>query len=241
MHGVTAARFPRDFTPLQIPNIAVWLRADLGATISSGKITRWKNQVPGGDAYDATAPAAGPVYSDNGGLNGTAHVVFDSSALLHWGYSKTSGPKTIVVVIRLDTLNGSGHTVYAIGDGVSASEMIVDLNTYQMTSYIDNQTGVGAMVGHNDALGTTSGHVLLHTYDGSGTATTDYTASMTGVTKTVSSSGAYASTQLSTLGFRRDASLAFLGKISEIIVIERVCDQVEQDQLIAYCRKRYAL
>lgn len=244
MHGITAARKP--FQPTDIPNCVVWLRADLGVVIGTGnRIARWQNQGSGGSAFDGTAHGGtGPLYSASGGLNNQAHIIYDTSAFLDWGYTNYLGAKTIVVVFKMDTIDGSGQTLYVISQAsIGASELIVDLSAYTTITLIDDWVVGGTMFGDSSvALGTTAGHISLHTYDGSGTeGVGNYTMSTDGVSKTVAVSGAYAYASTSAIGFRGNSTFPLKGKISELIVIERVCNAVEQLQLVGYLRNRYAL
>ncbi len=82
----------------------------------------------------------------------------------------------------------------------------------------------------------------VHTYDGSGQATSDYTGSLDGTTKTIVTSGAYGSGALtSSIGARSNASFISVIGLSEIAMWERVLNSTEQGQLAAYVAARYAL
>jgi hypothetical protein len=64
-------------TPRLIPNLGLWLEADVGVTLVGGAVDAWADQ--SGNGRDFTAPAAGnrPAYS--GTLNGLPVLTFDGS------------------------------------------------------------------------------------------------------------------------------------------------------------------
>lgn len=246
MHGITAARKP--FLPTDIPNCAVWLRSDLGV-VSAGAATvqRWQNQAASGAANDATANGGtGPLYVGSGGLNNLPYMNFTAAGVFNWGYTTALGAKTFVLVL-VDTANlgpGTGETVFAIGAGTGAPscEFILDLATYQPSSFVVGwQTGSGNMVGIANVINTATGYIYVITGDGSGNTTADYTATLNGAPATVAASGAYGSASTGAIGSRLPAAFPFDGQLYELIVIERVCSQFEQQQLVGYCRGRYAI
>ncbi len=245
MHSATAVR--KTFDPRDIPGCHVWLRSDLGITTASGALSVWANQGTVGNAGDATqtsAPAR-PTYSVSGGLNGRARISF-SVSYLDWAYAR-SGAKTIMVVLKLTSAPGTGSTVYEIYNPASAlaAEMLIDLGGYQPVSLIDDwasgfNTG---LVGIADALGTSAGHVLTHTFDGVAQLSSSYTASLDGATKTVVDSGTYGSpAAASHIGGRfPSGTFLFTGDLYEILVYNRVLPVSERDQVNSYLKERYAL
>lgn len=235
-------------SPLAIPNCEIWLRADLGITTGGIGVTDWVNQGTVGSAGNAvqhSSSAYEPRYHASGGLNNQAYLQFDGPAGMNWAYTTAPGAKTIIIVLQMTSLPTTGQTVYEIFDSAvttHSSEMVLDLATYQMVSFVDDWVSGGTMFGHNDTLGTGAGHILLHTYDGSGQTAGDYTASFDGVTKTVVASGAYGSVNIgSAIGLRADGSFQLNAKVAEIIMIARKCSGAEQAQLVSYLQTRYAL
>ncbi len=246
--GSNRVRFPPaalPFSPLDIPDCKIWLRADLGLTLTSGNVSTWVNQGTIGSAGDATQGSAGlrPIpHASGGALNSHPYLEFDGGRAMAWAYNVNNTARTALVVARISTLSGVGQTVYYIYDGVSAhSELILDLNTYKKTSVIDHWTSGGTMFGHDDTLGT-SGHILYHEYDGSGQTTGDYAFNFDGTDKTSSASGAYGAPGMgSAIGFRPNATFILVGEIYEVLMWERVLTGGEKADLLAYAQDRYGL
>lgn len=252
--GHTAA-FKGVASPLSIPNAYCWLRSDLGITIGTG-VSTWANQ-RSGISCDGTQATAGkqPAYASSGGLNNRAVLTFNASKALEWALP-LSGAKTVLVVMDQASEPHTGFSIFSIkhdtgGGGVFFSEMITDLATYQYTSYLDGilgGAGPGNMTGHNDTLGTT-GHVLLHTYDGgTWTSTSSYTVYLDGVLKTSTASGldGRVDTDLGSIGARLDSgssiSFGYDGDIYEIAVWNRVLTAVEIKALsLEYAKRIYGL
>lgn len=238
------AAFGSSFTPRSLANCVVWLRADLGITTVSGAVSVWADQATGSanNATQTNAPSM-PTYNASGGLNNAAYLTFTGSSALSWGYVSPTGAHTIMVVMKLTTTNGGGHTAYVIYDGTHTSEMILDLSGYSNTSWVDGwSSGGGSMVGVNDVLGSASGHILLHTTDGLGNATGNYTASLDGTSKTVVTSGAYGAVGTgSEIGARTTGAFTLVANLYEIVVYNRVLSSTEQGKLVAYAKARYGL
>jgi hypothetical protein len=242
---------PAVITPNDLPSCAFWVRSDLGITFQAltTNVRVWANQASTGTAYDLsqTIDLTHQAAYHSGGLNNQPYLSFTTSPFVgyNWSYAAGAGAKTIVAVLRLTSLDGAGHTLYQIynsGSGATC-ELILDLATYSMTSFTDANT-TGNMVGFNDALGTTKGHIHLHTYDGIGSvnSTSSYTGSFDGVAKTLATSGAYGSTGISSaVGVRPNATLPLAAEVYELIVYERVLSAGEQGSLVAYLKSRYAL
>jgi hypothetical protein len=62
-------------TPLTIPNLGLWLKADVGVTLVGGAVNAWADQ--SGNGRDYSAPATRPAYS--GTLNGLPVLTFNGS------------------------------------------------------------------------------------------------------------------------------------------------------------------
>lgn len=240
MHAATAARKP--FDPRDVLGCQVWLRSDMGITTVSGAVSNWTNQGTLGSNGDASQTSAGirPPYS-SGGLNGQPKLAFTAHAL-NWNYAQ-SGAKTVFVVIKLTAAAGTGYTVYEMFGNSLYGEMIVDLNTYQPVSYVDDWSSVTAMSGHAGALGTTAGHVLMHTYNAGGSGTPgNYTATVEEAQKTIVGSGNYANTDgASHIGSRIPGAFSMSADLYEVIVYSRVLPIPESDQVNFYLKALYAL
>lgn len=232
--------------PTDISGCVLWLRGDLGVTLTSSKVSTWANQGTAGSAGDATQTSAGlrPTQS-SGGLNGQTRIAFDATVALEWPYD-VNGASTTLVVVKLGSAPGTGFTIYALKDTsvpAKSAEMIADLNTYQPVSFTDDWTTTTGMVGIADSLGTSVGHAILHTFDGiSSGLTSSYAANLDGTGKTVVSSGAYGGVGASgRIGARAAGTFALNGDLYEIVRYSRVLSGAEQTLLVSYATARYAL
>ncbi len=231
-------------SPLQLSGCLCWLRSDLGITNSSG-VSAWANQGTAGSACDAAQSTAGlrPAYASSGGQNNRATVTFDGTDRLDWA-ADVFDAKTWLIVVKLAATPGTGFTIYETFHIGVVAEMIVDLTTYQPTSFIDNYASGGLnMVGTADALGSATTRYLLHTYnDVDPNTPSSYTATLDGAAKTVVASSVYGSTAASShIGSRHDNSFPLNGIIYEIIIYNRVLNSLEQAQLNLYAKNYYGL
>jgi hypothetical protein len=89
-------------TPLLIPNLGLWLKADAGVTLVSGAVNAWADQSGNGRDFSAPAGANRPAYS--GTLNGLPVLTFDG------GTDYLQGNAASLNIAR----NVSGLTVIAV-------------------------------------------------------------------------------------------------------------------------------
>lgn len=105
---------PRAFSPLDIPNLAAWYRADMGITLNGATVSAWADQ--SGNARHMTQATAGkqPTYTAVG-INGRPSVTFTAgsatamatAAAIHTG----SEARTIIAVYQPTVI---GAVAYAI-------------------------------------------------------------------------------------------------------------------------------
>lgn len=101
---------PAAFEPSQIPQLALWLRADKGvpSIISKNGIDTWKDS--SGNGNDATALPGNNLHLDKVGANnafafdGTKAMLIKDSATMRW-----AGDYTVVIVARSEQKAGAGQ------------------------------------------------------------------------------------------------------------------------------------
>lgn len=97
----------REF-PLTIPNLELWLRADLGVTLTAGKVSNWADQSGHSPARDAVQATAGnqPVVTASS-LNGKPGLTFDGATSNRFMRGALPGifadPWTLVTVSKMAT------------------------------------------------------------------------------------------------------------------------------------------
>jgi len=246
MHAIAAAR--KSFDPRNLLGCVTWLRSDLGITLNGSTVSTWANQVSGVSA-NASQSTAGkqPTYA-TGGLGGQPKLTFAAGQAFTWALD-LAGAKSVMFVLKMTSEPHTGFSVASIkgSTGPLFTEVIVDLSGYKYVTFADD-IGSFNSSGHDDVLGTTSGHVLLHTYSGSAPSSqSSYGAALDGAVKTVVASGAISrgGTDLGSIGGRLDASqngaFLFNGDLYEIIVYNRVLSSQEQIDLFGYAKQLYRL
>lgn len=248
MHGLIVSVQTRKFNPSLIPGCVLWMRSDLGVSITGSKISAWKNQIAGiaGDATQNTA-ALQPGYAIDTGT-GRPKIQFDgatSSRIMPWTFD-FGGAKTIFAVMKKNTL-GTGMTPFQFVKAAASAttEVLLDYNGggYQPVTVIHDYVGSQNSVGHSASLGTTAIRAITSTWDGVSTAATgSYTGKLDNVTQSMLTGGAFAQAATSQIGGRNTSpSFYFDGDIYEIVVYNRVLSVAEQLDLWGYASKLYKL
>lgn len=210
------------------------MRSDRGVRFSGitpPNVTKWENQIKDYSA-DGTQGTGGSQPVLQTGVNGLPCLRFSAGQVLAWtaGYFSAA---TIALVVKMNSEPHTGFSMFVMTDGASFKEFILDLATYSYVSFVD--AAVGQMVGHNDTLGTSLPHAMIHTYDG-----TNYTAILDGAPKTVVTSGAYGGVGTSAIGARSGLTFPSDADFYEIIAYNRVLTSLEQNRLADYLKQRYS-
>ena len=145
-YGVVGA-----FSPLQLPGLALWLRADQGVTLTSGKVSLWADQSGNGNDVVQNTGANQPTLSTNaiGGRSainfaGTTFMTNSNTNIVSAGGS----PYSVLVVakqgtgalftLRQNTLYSatlfSGTNTYVHGDGINTFANITIANSSGTTN-----------------------------------------------------------------------------------------------------------
>jgi hypothetical protein len=78
--GVAGVVFANGFTPKEITGCVMWMRADLGITLTSAKISTWTDQSGAGNHGTQTTAADRPTYTASGGAGGQGYSGWDGAA-----------------------------------------------------------------------------------------------------------------------------------------------------------------
>ena len=209
------------WSPLSLPGIALWLRADLGISLTSSNVTTWTDQV-GGVAFTGSSTGYNASDANFGGL---ASVPLPHSSVLSAATYSIGNPYSIVAVFRSHTSTASeanvlntvtnqvqigvgypGTTYFLYTIGGAASGGTIDTNAHAIIAV--NSTGAGTVY-----------------VDSSSIVLTSHTVASTGTTGLQLNGGSVAGTQLD---------------IAEFIVTSTAMAYVDRHNLCAYLA-RYGL
>jgi hypothetical protein len=219
------------FAPTQLSGCVLWLRADMGITLSSG-VSAWGDQSGAGNGFSQATRGSQPGFSASGGPNGTPYVSFNGTSS---GMS-SSAPVTGITqnwtqfaLLQNNNLTTPSQIIFATGltngwgfDNASGSRGVLNLGTGAQT--------FGSA---------TSNWELWTNWDTSGVNTTCH-VNGSAVTSTGNISPG-AGTGGSTLGADNGgASNWWYGNLGELIVYNRTLTANEIAHVEAYVRARTA-
>lgn len=226
--GRRTAAYPAS-SPLDIPGLHLWFRADSGVGLSGSNVTSWTDVVQG----DVFAPSLGtPTFNaSDAGLNGQPSITFNNA--------------------NVDS--GAGATAPASSSGCTMAVVlyhVANVNNGSWFHYVSNQeelrqNGTGGIVFWKSAvtlsgLSTSAGHYLIGTYD-----ETSNTASLyvDAGTSPVTAANTTDTPDVATLGIgsRRAGTLPTNSRIAECCLWPRELTATEVAALAAYFATRYAL
>lgn len=138
--------------PSDLPGCVLWLRADIGITLSSGNVAAWSDQSPNGNNFTA-AGAAQPTYNA-APINGRPTVRFNgtSSSMACANNVATGVPSAIIAVFS---------TAANVG-GIEALLVTQKLGLYKVLAVSPNRWGVQLGVSMlDDTVPTAAGQCLI--------------------------------------------------------------------------------
>lgn len=232
--GVSAGR-SFDFTPSgfafnvkwrpsYLPNIGLWLRADLGVT-QSGTISAWADQ--SGNANDGAQSTSGnrPTYLTDGG-DGRPAASFDGSTdLIEVTDAASIGSTTAFsasVWIRTGATFPTDGTIIAQWGATERFLMRVETGGNLVVSISDGTAGTATV---SAALAVSTWYLVSFTYDGAGSGNSGrLKVYVNAVQKTPSFSGTVPAstgnpTTILSIGSRNAASTYFNGYIGEVVFV----------------------
>jgi len=213
------------FSPTDLTNLSLWLKADAGITLSGSNVTAWADQSGNGNNATATdAPTlttvSGKTFVDFAGGYFTGNELITSPYATIMCVARFSSTRDIEMIFEQEGDNGenllfyrgfdldSGYRIYN-GTDLSASSLTNDNQTYLFGVTVDNDTGT---------------LYLNSTTDGSGYC------------------GENPPSGLYYLGFWRGNLLTTTElQMAEIVVYNRVLTNTERQQVEAYLNTKYAI
>lgn len=218
------------FTPKSIAGAVLWLRADLGVTLVSGKVSAWADQSGAGDANkNATQSNATlrPVVNATG-IGGKPVIEFAGAQELATGAwsANLPQPATWMYVVRA-TATG----IAVVVDGISGAHR--HLFTQSSSSFADINAG-------NDITSArefhTTDRVVIGVFNGASSKLyVSQATPTTGDTGTDDATGAVIG------AFTDGTSFPLTGYIAEIAAWSRALNATEVGQLNAYASARYGI
>lgn len=217
------------FSPLSLPSLVLWLRADLGVTLNGGNVSDWADQSGNGEDFSAVTDEQ-PLFVASA-INGKAGIDFsDSDRLLNTGMTQATSDYTFYFIHSSDT-----------------ADQFQNLWDTQTTRLLFEQRA--AAVGtsyHNGAARFTFGDAntgdekLVYVLESGGTS-----AILRRNESQLGSAIAYATRPIGgnvAIGNAHNGLTgAFRGPISEVIIYDVAHTSTEWDQVEAYLKARYAV
>lgn len=214
--------------------LLVWLRADMGVTTSSGKVTRWEDQSGSGNHATQTVSSQQPNYVPNvASLSGQPTIRFNSanSTMLQIPDNTGLNPNRVSMIAVIQRSSGTGYAIIVSKYlANSAGYLMGFMSTTTLYSWMSGgysqgtfPTGVyGIVEGIYDQVqnkiyvnGTVSGAI-------------SQTGAIVSNTKDMYIGGAYNGSQ-------------FDGDIAEVLVYNRAITDVERQSIEVYLGQKYGL
>lgn len=229
------------WTPLRLPRLALWLRADMGVTLNGSTVSAWADQSGNGRNFSQATAAAQPTFNSTG-LNSKAALSFvtDDWLQLASGPALTGGI-TMCVAVNATTggylnmlalYDASGSGAFELRDSGGADAQIVAHNDGGgSVAYRDGVTDI------NNA-----NRIITATYN----PTSPGTAALriNGVNESsAGSDGARTMPAASkwTIGSRHGASLFANMRLGEVVICAGVLNSADMASLERYMGSRYGI
>jgi hypothetical protein len=223
---------PPPFAPTDLSNLALWLRADLGTTVSGGHITQWTDQSGGGYTFTNGNVSASVPYVSSG-LNSLPSL--GSSSVSNSGYWLTTTTNANVIMngsacerfmvmqaqvgqpsLFSGTFGASGENAYlpysdgnSYDDFFSSSRFQIAGQNFASPSIYDVQSAIGSWT------------------------------SFVNTVQTFTSTGTSPGASTSPLNLMGSSVGNWSGLLSEVIVYNRILNSTERSQINTYLSNRY--
>jgi len=203
--------------------LSLWLKADVGVTLSGSNVTSWADQSTNGNNF---APAFGTVVKSNNIIGSNPAILFDGGSL---SGNNIVTAKTIYAVIK--TLETSAEQYAAILE-VTGGSLYSAIDGTQWGSYFGSGSPSGQTISDQTAA-------IIATLSNDGS---NYELRRDGQQIVSSAEGAgFISRSAAYLGSDSSATQPANMYISEIIVYNRVPVTAEIQQIEAYLNAKYAI
>jgi hypothetical protein len=228
--------------------LQIWLKGDVGVTLSGPNVTNWADQSGNGNDYVQATGGKQPTVTASA-INGLPAVTFNGTSQFLTSAAQIGGAKTVVMVRKLVSLPGASglFDAYTLKDGSSnfSDALWVNFAGYQPYSVLHNFNVPTNSLGHATALDT-SWHTAYDAYNGGlDTSASSYALTLDSSPQTVLASNTFgrSATDVPSLGARVDntnaGSLFAPVQIAEFLVYDHVLSPTEQASVSAYLTAKY--
>jgi len=232
------------FSPSDLSNLKLWLKADAGVSLSSGNVTAWADQ--SGNGKNMTS-AVNPIFV-SGAKNGKPALSFTGTQYMTGaGIFNGSESRTFFVVYYTDNESSASNTICGqnnLDDSIAGSFFMMQarndgLNSSPYFAGYASDVGNGEYVNNVWKIGSvtwdpTSSNITLFDNGTAANSTQDYYLDT------------YNAANCFTIGaFYEPANSQyqefFGGKLCEIIAYNRVLTESERGQVESYLNSKYAI
>lgn len=243
--GIGITKTGREWSPRAIGNsLQLWVRADLGVTVLSGRVTSWADQSGKNRSFGqgtfSRQPVVSPTYCGS-----KPAIFFDGTTRIvnsNWSLNTLSGSADVFIVAKIEvdpssTLSGNGGC-WQIASPEGDEDRL---------PYINGQTRCGMFSLTNRTVGTFGANYytqarIVSVYS----TTTDWRFGIDGVEKFLSAtntfySGAGGLTSTSLGGDAERADARMNGGIAEVIIASPAMTSNQRASTLKYLQSRYSI
>lgn len=218
------------FNPRLLPNLALWVRGDMGITIGTG-VSAWADQSGNGNHLTQATGAKQPLFVASA-ANGRPGVRFDTSGtqFLATGAITLNQPENVFAALKVITPGPAGGTRDIAWDGIAAGNMVLG-------SILAAATSISA--GTSLACG---GAIAAGAYDYIGALYSGVSSELR-VHGAVVGAGAAGANNAGgfTLGALGGGTRGLNVEFAEVIIYGRALSTAEKVLVETYLKTRYAL
>lgn len=243
--GIGLTKTNREWSPRMIGNgLQLWVRADLGVTINSGRVTSWADQSGKnrnfGQGSFSKQPVIDPTY-----MGGKPAVFFDGTTRIvnsNWSLNSITSSADVFIVAKVvsdpsSSLTGNGGFV----------QLCSPEGDEQRLPYLNGQTRIGMFSLTNYTVGSFGSNYytqprIVSVYG----STADWRFMIDGVDKFYSPtntfySGAGGLTSTSIGGDAERTDCRMYGGVSEVIVASPAMTSNQRASTLRYLKQRYSI
>jgi trimeric autotransporter adhesin len=228
------------FSPRDLPNLGLWLKADAGITLNTSEVSQWDDQSGNGISFTQSTGANQPTYEATGGPNSKPCVSFVAANLdfLLSGatslYSLSTG-YTFFIVMKANT------------GGTDNLAIDTDTDSFGIQQYLGNFLTRWNAISYSQAVQTdTTFKYYSVKFDGGGATNADKVKNwINGVSQSLTFVGAAPTSITSSsawyLGRYFSGGFNFNGRICEIIAYTDKKSDSDRQLVEAYLARKYGL
>lgn len=231
----------KKWTPKMLPNLKLWLRADLGVTLNGSNVSTWADQSGNGNNVTQGTANKQPLYVASD-ANIRNKPVLDFDGVRHqlqgdYGAALTGAKNwSLIVVYQADTLTGTRSAV-SVGAGGNGYDFIINFAGTGKREVVAK--GVAEMI---DGNATSNYEIWTATRDNQATAVT--TLRVNGVAQTLTPSTVVVSAPGVSVSIGANFAVSFLdGKVAEVILCSSDISTTASNitKLHTYLNRRYGI